>query len=112
MNHWIARSDGGIRSSGVNSAFAEAQSTGGPVIYSFFMYQLDDMRGLVATLHDLLEDAEASYPDVTFKYATALDAIQTVTNCIDTTPPTLSLTGNTGTYTIVSKKHFGAIILI
>jgi hypothetical protein len=104
MDHWIARSDSGP-GSGVSSAFAEAQSRNGPVIYSFYTHKRNDMRGQVATLQGLLEDAAEDYPGVTFRYATAREALQAITACGDTTPPNLSMGGGSGgVYTISSNE--------
>jgi uncharacterized repeat protein (TIGR01451 family) len=103
MDHWIARCDDGSSQDMVNSAFAEAQSSGGPVIYCWYAHKRDDMRGRIANAQGYLEAAEQAY-GVPFQYATAKEAMQAIAGCTDTTPPVLSIAEGEGAYTITSDE--------
>jgi hypothetical protein len=104
MNHWIARCNEGPSQSTVDSAFAEAQSSGGPVIYCWFAHKREDMRGRIASAQSDLEAAAQEY-GVPFEYATAKEAMQEVMGCTDTTPPVLSIAEGEGVYTITSDEE-------
>ena len=104
MDHWIARCDGiPVEQEDVDSAFAEAQATGEPVIYCWFGHNRDDMDGLIDGVHDNLVTASAEY-GISFQYATAHEAIQAIAGCTDVTPPMLNVSSSGDTYTITSNE--------
>jgi hypothetical protein len=108
MNHWIAQCEGGPSQSGVDEAFAEASDTQGPVIYCWYTHKRSNMRSQIASAQTYLDNAdgnETDYPGVQFRYATALEAMQEIGSCTDTTPPALSLAESEGEgYTITSDE--------
>ena len=103
MNHWIARCNSGPSQDGVNSAFAEARDRDGPVIYCWYTHKRSNMHDQIANAQSYLETAAETY-GVQFKYATAQEAMRAIMECGDTTPPTLSISGENGTYTISSDE--------
>jgi hypothetical protein len=104
MNHWIARCNIDPSQSTVDLAFAEAQSSGGPVIYCWYAHKRDGIRGRIVDAQSYLEAAEQAY-GVPFEYATATEAVQAIMGCTDTTPPVLSIAAvGEGTYRVASDE--------
>ena len=95
MNHWMSGCDGGPNSTNISAAFAQAASTGKPVIYCWFGHDRENMSGYLNTLQPLLTSASTT-SSVPFRYATAKQALQAVMNTTDTTPPTLNVAKGSG----------------
>jgi hypothetical protein len=105
MEHLIARCNSGTGSQNtINSAFEEAQSTNGPVIYCWYTHKRSNMQAEVATAHGYLDAASLAY-DVPFKYATAQESTRAITGSTDTTPPALTISGEGDVYTITSDEQ-------
>jgi len=88
------------------AAFAYA-SANGSAIFSSCTHDYEDMKGQVDWLQWCLNhwDAdEATYPNVSFKYVSAREAMQLALGFTDFTPPTFTVTPSAGTYTIVSSE--------
>jgi len=87
-------------------AFAYA-SANGSAVYSICTHDNEDMKGQVAWLQWCLNhwDAdETTYPNVSFKYVSAREAMQLALGLTDLTPPTFTVTPSSGTYIIVSSE--------
>ncbi len=95
MAHWIARCDGEPLEGNINSAFAEAATGGGPVIYCYFTHNSVAMDNLVDDAHAMLGTASTTYT-VPFVYATAQEALQAVAGYSDATAPTLTVEEGSG----------------
>ena len=91
MKHWIMNDPGGPSQESVNSAFAQSIAENRPVVYGWYMHQRDDMKGLVASAHTMLQAAALANPGVTFKYVTAQEAMRGVIGTTDVTPPALTV---------------------
>jgi len=91
---------------GTQAAFAYA-SENGNAVYSICTHDKEDMKYQVEWLQWCLNhwDAdETTYPDVSFKYVSAKEAMQLALGFTDFTPPTFTITPNGGTYTVVSSE--------
>ena len=105
MKHWIMNDPGGPSQDGVNAAFAQAIAESRPVVYAWYMHERDDMHGLVASAHGMLQTAAAANPGVPFEYVTAQEAMRAVIGTTDVTPPVLTVAHATGdNYTITSSE--------
>ncbi len=107
MNHWIARCDSDPSQGGINSAFAEAQDSEGPVIYCWYTHKRSNMRSDLESAQTYLDNA-ASNPDyegVSFRYATAQESLkQAVLDCTDDSPPVLTLLELDGMYKTIADE--------
>ena len=100
MNHWMVNCPGGS----IDAAFAQAQSTGKPVIYCWYGHDRDNLSSYISGIQASATSASASY-DVPFKYATAKEAMQAVMGTTDTTPPVLTIARGSGdTFHIASNE--------
>jgi len=105
MSRWQTRCSGAAYQS-VDEAYQRAREYGS-AIYSFCMHDRDDMANVVDTVQRYLERAdadEASYPNVSFKYVSAREAMQRALGFSDFSPPTFTLTAGDGQYTIASDE--------
>ena len=103
MNRWQVPCDDTLSESYVNAAFACAEQHG-TAIYSCTCHDDNDMESEISVLQDYLVTAEGAYPTVSFRYCTALEAAQRALGYTDFTPPSFTVTPNSGTYTITSSK--------
>ena len=88
------------------AAFAYA-SANGSAIYSICTHDTEDMKYQVEWLQWCLnhwDAAETTYPNVSFKYVSAREAMQLALGFTDFTPPTFTVTPSSGTYAIVSSE--------
>ncbi len=110
MNRWQTRCSGlGPNQLEVNATFAGARDAGdyGRAIYSFYCNSRDNMASLISTLHTYLTIADAdevNYPNVSFQYVTAKEAIQRALFFSDFTEPTFSIAGIGNNYRITSNE--------
>jgi len=91
----------------VNSAFAYARDHGSAV-FSICTHDKENLKSQVSWLQNCLNTAdanEATYPNVSFKYVTAREAMQRALGFTDFTPPTFTITSSDNTYTIVSNEQ-------
>ena len=105
IKHWMSGCDGsGSNATNINAAFAQAKTTGNPVIYCWYSHDRENMGGYIDALQSTLTSASTSN-NVPFIYATAKQAFQALMNTTDTTPPTLTVAHNTGdTFDITSNE--------
>lgn len=104
MNHWIARCDSTPTSASVQSAFAQAASTGQPVIYCWYAHDRENMANYLNSLQTYLNTTSTS-TGIPFRYATSKEAMQAVMGTTDVTPPVITIAEPTGdTYTITSDE--------
>jgi uncharacterized repeat protein (TIGR02543 family) len=92
--------------SAVNSAFAYA-SQHGSAIFSICTHDKENMASQIAWLQYCLDAADANesaYPNVSFKYVSARQAMQQALGFTDSTPPTFTITSSGNTYTITSSE--------
>jgi len=90
----------------VNSAFAYA-SQYGSAVFSLCTHDKENMKSQVDWLQYCLNTAdanEATYPNVSFKYVSAREAMQRALGFTDFTPPTFTVTSSDSTYIIVSSE--------
>jgi uncharacterized repeat protein (TIGR01451 family) len=107
MNHWIARCDSGPSQGGINSAFAEAHDTEGPVIYCWYTHKRSNMRSQLESAQTYLDNAASNsdYEGVSFRYATAQESLkQAVLDCTDDSPPVLTLLELDGMYKTIADE--------
>jgi hypothetical protein len=107
MNRWQTHCSGlGPNQLEVNATFAGARDNG-IALYSFSCNSRDNVASLIDTLHTYLTIAdsdETNYPNVTFRYVTAREAIQRALFFADFTGPTFSIIGSGNVYTIASNE--------
>jgi flagellin-like protein len=106
MDRWIISSQERTSQEGVNSAFDSAKANGAS-IYSFWCHDREDMAGLIDDMQTYLNNAVSNpeYSGVTFKYVTAVEAMQKVLKLTDTADPSFEVTSNqNGGYTITSNE--------
>ena len=100
MNHWMVNCPGGS----IDTAFAQAQSTGKPVIYCWYGHDRDNLSSYISGIQSSATSASAS-SGIPFKYATAKEAMQAVMGTTDTTPPALTVAHGSGdTFNITSNE--------
>ncbi len=96
-NSWNVRSvsfQRTIRENYVDSIFAAAQSGTDQVACLWAHLPEADFPDNIETIDDLAHQMEAKYPDVTFKYCTAIEAMQLWRGEEDSISPTLMITEN------------------
>lgn len=106
MSRWQTTCAGGVSQSDVNAAFARARDYGS-AIYAFYCHDREDMHSYINTLQSYLNTADAdeiTYPNVSFKYVSAREAMQLALGYTDFTPPTFTVARTDGTYTITSSE--------
>jgi uncharacterized repeat protein (TIGR01451 family) len=103
-NHWNYNCDGTPSQPNINAAFAQALSTGQPVVYGWYCHDRENMGGNITALQSYLTAARGS-TGVPFRYATSKEAIQAVMKTPDKTPPVLTVTPDgAGTFNIASNE--------
>ncbi len=105
IKHFISGCDGsGSNATNISAAFAQAASTGKPVIYCWFSHDRENMGSYINSLQTNLTSA-SSASGVPFIYATTRQALQDFMGTTDTTPPILSVAKGTGdTFNITSNE--------
>jgi uncharacterized repeat protein (TIGR02543 family) len=106
MDRWQTNCLYGYPVSSLNSSFAYARDNGN-AIFSICTHDNGNMQAQIAWLQYNLERAdadEATYPNVSFKYVTAREAMQQALGFTDFAPPTFTITRSGSTYTIVSSE--------
>ena len=96
-NSWNVRSvsfQRTIRANYVDSIFAAAQSGTDQVACLWAHLPEADFPDNIATIDSLAHQMETKYPDVTFKYCTAIEAMQLWRGTADSISPTLTITEN------------------
>jgi hypothetical protein len=87
-----------------NDAFLYAQQNGA-AIYSIYCHDTDDMTSTIDLTQSILKDAQSYYPDVSFKYVTAKEAVQSALGYTDRSAPVFTLIKNQdGSYTARSNE--------
>jgi hypothetical protein len=106
---WATQTDNFASQSGVNAAFATAESRGS-ALYSFTMHDREDMYGNITATHNWLVAAQSAYPDVLFEYVTARQAMQLALGWSDFASPTFTVSYNTAlkTYYVCSNEPLWA----
>ena len=103
MNHWQTQSNYLELYANAQAAFISAETYGNS-IYSVSMHEDDDMAGNVTALGSDLNTLAYEYPDVTFEYVTATQAMQLALGLPSMAAPTFTVTQNSGTYVITSSQ--------
>jgi subtilisin family serine protease len=104
---WAQRTDIWPSWDGINGAFATARSLGSAV-YCYSMHVREDMAGAISSCHDWLVAADSAYPDVSFKYVTAADAMRLALGWTDFTEPTFTLSPSGDSYIITASEALWA----
>ena len=110
MNRWQVRTSTGVSETSVIDAFMRARDYGS-AIYSFYTHTNENMVNYVNSLQGYLNTADANealYPNVTFKYVSAREAMQLALGFTDFTPPTFTVTSSGSTYKIKSSEPLWA----
>ena len=110
MNRWTTPTNYGASQSNVNEAFTRARDYGS-AIYSIYTHTNENMANQINSLQSYLNTAdanEATYPNVSFKYVSAREAMQRALGFTDFTPPTFTVTVSGGAYTITSSEPLWA----
>lgn len=106
MARWQTRSYSRLSQSDVNAAFARARDYGS-AIYSFCCHDRENMAKYIDSLQTYLAEAdnnEKAYPNVSFQYCTAKEAMQRALWFTGFAPPTFMVTRTGGNYTIKSNE--------
>ena len=108
MNYWQIQTSPGFDQNMVDMCFARARDSGSS-IYSIYTHDNANMQDLVGLLQNSLTAAdknEGFYPNVSFKYVTARQAMQQALGYNDVTPPSFTVTrdSSSSTYTIRSSE--------
>jgi hypothetical protein len=106
MARWQTQSHWSLSQSDVNAAFERARDYG-CAIYSFYCHDRDSMAKYIDLLQTYLARADndkTAYPNVSFQYCTAREAMQLALGFTGFAPPTLMVTPTGGNYTIKSNE--------
>jgi uncharacterized repeat protein (TIGR02543 family) len=102
-NRWATRTDIWPSWEGINDAFATAESRGS-ALYTYSMHVREDMATAISSCHDWLVAADSAYPDVSFKYVTAADAMRLALGWTDFTEPTFTISPSGDSYIITASE--------
>ena len=103
LNHWIQNCYDTLADGQIDLCFQRANNSGSS-IYSFYCHDNTNMAATIDQLQQYLGAEQAMYPDVSFKYVTAQQAMQQALGYTDTTAPTFTVSLNSGVYTILSSE--------
>jgi hypothetical protein len=92
---------------GIRDAFGNASAIGNAV-YCFAIHDREDMVGATTDAHDMLVYASSLYPDVSFKYVTAAEAMQLALGWTDFTEPTFTISPSGDSYIITASEPLWA----
>jgi hypothetical protein len=104
---WAMQTDVFASQSGINAAFETAKSRG-TAIYCFTMHDRENMAGNITAAHNWLVAASAAYPDVSFQYVTAANAIQLALGWADFSSPTFTISPSGNNYIITANEPLWA----